>query len=387
MIKMKNSDIGPKCCIISYPQSLPFKFPLSNLIDVISHICTKTTVIIGCYDNMGLSYPDNQDISIHEIIINTANNQNNLLFRIFRFLKFQIRLIRIFLHKISDNDLVIFFMDWNPSIIIMVLLRILKKKSIIMLPASPILMQKFNPDPFSGISRKMIMVGYLLTDRIIVFSEHLIREWNLEKWRKKILIATNHFVDFKELTITTPYNSRDTIVGYIGRFSKEKGSDNFIQAAYTLLKSHPDIKIYMGGSQDMNTTYAGCDEFKDTNRLEIDTWIPHDKLSFPLNKLKLLIIPSYTEGLPNILLEAMACGTPVLATPVGAILDVITDGVTGFFMKDNTPDCIVSNIKRALQTPDLDIIAKNARDFIERNYSFENAQERWNKIITIIVSK
>jgi len=44
-----------------------------------------------------------------------------------------------------------------------------------------------------------------------------------------------------------------------------------------------------------------------------------------LDELKLVVLPSYTEGLPNIMPETMACGTPTLATPVGDIPDIIKD--------------------------------------------------------------
>lgn len=56
------------------------------------------------------------------------------------------------------------------------------------------------------------------------------------------------------------------------------------------------------------------------------------------------VLPFYTKELSNIMLEAMACGTPLLATPVGAILDVIRDGETGFIMEDNSPECTARNV-------------------------------------------
>jgi len=116
-------------------------------------------------------------------------------------------------------------------------------------------------------------------------------------------------------------------------------------------------------------------------RVDLPGWIPHDDLPAYLNQLRLLVLPSYTEGLPNIMLEAMACGTPVLATPVGAVPDVIVDGKTGFIMENNSPECIAENVVRALAHPDIEQIAEAGRRFVEENFTFERAVERWKEVL------
>jgi glycosyltransferase involved in cell wall biosynthesis len=77
----------------------------------------------------------------------------------------------------------------------------------------------------------------------------------------------------------------------------------------------------------------------------------------------------------------MACGTPVLATPVGGIPDLIKDGKTGFILEDNSPRCIAENVFRALEHPGLDEIAKNAHDLIEKHYTYEATVERYKNIL------
>ena len=77
----------------------------------------------------------------------------------------------------------------------------------------------------------------------------------------------------------------------------------------------------------------------------------------------------------------MACGTPVLATSVGGVPDVIKDEETGFIMKDNSPECIAKNVMRALEHPDLEKIVENARALVEREFTYEAAVERYRKIL------
>jgi hypothetical protein len=101
----------------------------------------------------------------------------------------------------------------------------------------------------------------------------------------------------------------------------------------------------------------------------------------PVGFFDLQILPSYTEGLPNIMLEAMACGTPVLATPVGAIPDVITDGKTGFIMENNSPECIAANVIRALNSPDLERIVEDGKRVVEENFTFEKVVENWKRVL------
>ena len=178
------------------------------------------------------------------------------------------------------------------------------------------------------------------------------------------------------------FDERDNLVGYIGRLSEEKGTLNFVKAIPEILKERNEIRFLIGGNgqlRDKIEEYLDVASLND--KVKLAGWIPHDELPDYLNELKLVVLPSYTEGLPNIMLEAMACGTPVLATPVGAIPDVIKDGETGFIMENNSPACIAENVERALNHPNLEEIVKTARKLVEKEFTYEAAVERYRKIL------
>ena len=115
--------------------------------------------------------------------------------------------------------------------------------------------------------------------------------------------------------------------------------------------------------------------------IEFPGWVSHDDLPYSLNQLRLLVIPSYTEGGPTIMIEAIACGTPVPATQSDLVPDFIRDAETGFIMEDNSPECIGENVSRALSSPNLEEIAENARLFLEEHLTVEHSIREWKRIL------
>ena len=219
-----------------------------------------------------------------------------------------------------------------------------------------------------------------VTQYIGVESPHVARFMDLPP---KKVIGNGHlfFLDnrFKQNHLFT---NRPYCIGYIGRLSREKGVQHFAQALPAILSDRQGLRVLIGGDGELKKSIeASLQEQGVTARVDLPGWISHDDLPKYLNQLRLLVLPSYTEGLPNIMLEAMACGTPVLATPVGAIPDVIIDGKTGFIMENNSPECIAENVTRALNSPDLERIAENGRRFVEENFSFEKTVENWKGIL------
>lgn len=226
-------------------------------------------------------------------------------------------------------------------------------------------------------------LNFRLADRIVGFYSQPSSPL-LKRYANKIHFGGSRFyVDVDAFKVARNLDSRENLVGYIGRLIEIKGVMNFVKAI-PLLSEEPAVgRFVIGGDGLLRGKIEN--EIKNANWGDKVTltegWIPRDKLPQHLNKIKLLVIPSYAEVGPHIVFEAMACGTPVLAPPVGVVPDVIKDGETGFIMENNSPQCIAHNIIRALNHPDLAQIAKNARKLIEREYTHQAAVERYRSIL------
>ena len=349
---------------------------LSNLVDILCSFSDNVYVIAGCGGDILTGIQKGHIYGVrHE-------KGANVFSRVMNYIYLELRISYKLVKLSKDIDLLVFFKGGEVLLLSMLTAKLLKKDVVIALVGYTQKEMKIKKDIFTNIVSFLVQISYTLANKIILYSPGLIKEWNLEKYKNKICIAHEHFLDFGKFKIRKQVDERENLVGYIGRLSEEKGAINFAKAVPVILKERKDLEFLIGGDGPLfgeiknklrnNGSY---------DRVELTGWIPHDELPNYLNELKLLVLPSYIEGIPNIMLEAMACRTPVLATSVGAIPDVIKDGETGFIMEDNLPECIAKNVIRALNYPNLDEIVKNACKLVEEEYTYEATIDRYRKIL------
>ncbi|MCK4250324.1 glycosyltransferase family 4 protein, partial [candidate division WOR-3 bacterium] len=244
--------------------------------------------------------------------------------RIFQYILTQLKISYLLVKK-RDADVYVFFLG-QALILPILTLKIMRKKIILAMGGSYLKLCESKNDYLLLPLKIIEKISCKLSDHIIVYSENIIKDWDLEKYKNKISIAHHHFFDFDKFKIKKKLEERDNLVGYIGRLSEEKGTLNFVKAIPKILKERNEIEFLIGGDGQLRDKIERYLEGESLNdKIKLTGWIPDEEFSTYLNELKLFVLPSYTEGLPYTLLEAMACGTPVLATPVGAIPDVIKD--------------------------------------------------------------
>lgn len=218
-----------------------------------------------------------------------------------------------------------------------------------------------------------------VSDLIIVEGCHVVAQNGIQNYTRKIRICPQ-YVDSKRYRIMTDWNARRNLIGFIATLDERKGALEFAKAVRELSIINPELTYLIVGAGPLRSKVDKT--LADMIRQGIVTimeTIPEENFPAMLNELKMYVLPSTSEGLPNIVLECMASGTPVLATAVGAIPDVVVDGDTGFLLRDGTSESIIYGVSRALEDTNMARIIANARDLTTNRLGYEMVRENWRR--------
>lgn len=162
-------------------------------------------------------------------------------------------------------------------------------------------------------------------------------------------------------------------LAYVGRIAREKGLYETLQGMRLATELGVDVRLTIGGSgaeEERLRRYAQA--------LGISSRVTFAGPVFGEDKVSLLagadvmVLPSYSEGLPYALLESMAAGIPVIATPVGAIPDVMTHGTHGFLVPPRDGKAIAEALATiAADRERLSWMSRACRQRIRAVYSIE----------------
>ena len=155
-----------------------------------------------------------------------------------------------------------------------------------------------------------------------------------QKYTDKALIIPN----FIEKVCVDEASVRQELkdIAFVGRVTEDKGVLELLEAS----KEIEDINIHIIGP-DENNLLGNCDA---ENIIKVGPK-SHDKVLEILKNMDALILPSYSEGFPLVILEAMACGLPIISTPVGSVPDMI-EKEGGILIKLKDSDSIKDAVEK-----------------------------------------
>lgn len=156
----------------------------------------------------------------------------------------------------------------------------------------------------------------------------LFRWSNIEDWPKIRIVHCAIDPRF-ETGGTTPAPANDTIV-CVGRLCEQKGQLLLVQAVAAVAQRGLTVRLILAGDGEMRGDIEraiGAEGLND--RVTITGWVSGDGVRAALESARALVLPSFAEGLPVAIMEAMACRRPVLTTYIAGIPELIRDGVEG----------------------------------------------------------
>lgn len=148
-----------------------------------------------------------------------------------------------------------------------------------------------------------------------------------------------------------------------------------------------NIKFLIIGDGSLRRELEGAVAEKDlSDRVMFLGEIEHYRIIPYLKASDIFIRPSLSEGFGNSFVEAMASGLPVIATPVGGIVDFLRDGETGLFCEVNNPEDIARKVVALVENPDLrDKIVSRASDMVRKDYDWNIIADKMKRSVFGVV--
>lgn len=192
--------------------------------------------------------------------------------------------------------------------------------------------------------------------------------------RDKIIHIGNWVDPDKIVTARTISNpSERPTIGFVGRFAKQKRLHLLVAAFAGVLKRIPRARLILMGDGDERDALA--DQSTELGIEEHVEFVAQGtNVEETMRRFHVLALTSAFEGMPNVAIEALALGIPVISTRVGGVDQLILEGKTGLFFSNDTPETISETLVRALSDHGLlETAMTSGPKLVESKCSIESA--------------
>lgn len=165
--------------------------------------------------------------------------------------------------------------------------------------------------------------------------------------------------------------TRDVHFLFLGWFGHRKGVYDLIEAARLL--NHPNVKISLFGDKEVDKVKDRVKQAGLQDHISVNTWISGDAKHQRFLDSDVLVLPSYNEGLPMAILEAMSYSLPVISTPVGGIAEAVHDGINGFLIQPGDTQALADKLRYFVEHPEqIQIMGAKGYEIAAKNFELSH---------------
>ena len=182
------------------------------------------------------------------------------------------------------------------------------------------------------------------------------------------------------------FEDSKTVV-YLGWLIETKGIRELVEGWSSVVRKMPEWRLRLIGPYDTDTISSLVGDRPDDSVTLLGE-LPHSEAMTELQRASMLVLPSYSEGFPNVVLEAMAYGKPVLATNVGALPDILSDG-RGILIEPKSSKQVAEGLEKLMADGNLRAsMGARCADYVKDNFAIETVAEQYRELwMRLVVPK
>ena len=191
---------------------------------------------------------------------------------------------------------------------------------------------------------------------------------------------------FAQVVPTRPVSQRNEIL-FAGALIPRKGVHHLLEAFTRVRDELPEARLRLVGAPANRDYAAGLRRQVEARglqeRVSFEAHTPQAQLARRMAAARVLVLPSESEGLGKVIIEAMLCGTPVLASAVDGIPEIVEEGVTGFLVPVGDVAALAERLRQLFRDEDVDRMGDRARAFAGSFFSPEAYVENYGRLFTL----
>jgi glycosyltransferase involved in cell wall biosynthesis len=174
---------------------------------------------------------------------------------------------------------------------------------------------------------------------------------------------------------------------FVGRLTAVKGVPLLIEAVASVRKEHPDVRLtIIGDGPDRTALEAQAAALGISRIVTFAGYQPQERVSELFEEADMLLLPSFAEGVPVVLMEAMASRLPVIASRVGGVAELVEDGVSGFVISPGDMKTLVERLGTLLSDPGRCAgMGEAGRAKVEAEFSLEREANWLKRLFCLVV--